>query len=348
MRSPASTILATIVSLVLLTSAASAAPSTSRNVAKRILTDRVIVMQVPNLGNGRSVAISSEKGLVLVDTGPFPSVARKLRAAAERHFGRRDWAYVINTHGHDHVGGNVVFKDVPCIGHDNLVEELQTQYVKRLATEEERTKIAAYSRKKIDELTNAGSDSGIRDREAQLEFWQAAEREILRGFEVVFPSLTFSEDLTIHLGDRTLKASWAGKGHSTADIVIYVPEDRVLITGGACNPIFPKVSQRSTLADLRRWILVFDGFLKDGVQYLVPAHGEPQGAAAAVRTRDYRRDLLATLEDAHRRGLSFEQARATVELDERFPYMRDVAAYGGSRDEIHAANVTAVWKLLTE
>jgi len=72
------------------------------------LSEKVVVLNILGLDcRTNIIVISSQKGLVIIDTEISPYVMKVLKVAAEKYFRRQDWAYVINTHGHiHHVFGN--------------------------------------------------------------------------------------------------------------------------------------------------------------------------------------------------------------------------------------------------
>ncbi|MEV0125256.1 MBL fold metallo-hydrolase [Streptomyces sp. NPDC050703] len=45
------------------------------------------------------------------------------------------------------------------------------------------------------------------------------------------PSVTFDERLTLHSGDRSVELVFCGPAHTTNDVVVWLPGDRVLFTG---------------------------------------------------------------------------------------------------------------------
>ena len=82
-------------------------------------SERVLVVKTGKATYDKVIAIASKKGLVVIDTGIAPSLARKYRKIIEREFDRSDFLYVINTHYHyDHSNGNQVFADAEIIGHE--------------------------------------------------------------------------------------------------------------------------------------------------------------------------------------------------------------------------------------
>jgi glyoxylase-like metal-dependent hydrolase (beta-lactamase superfamily II) len=326
-----------------------AAPADAQTVNIERLSDRVLVANVLFVGRSNVVALSTKKGLVLIDTAISPYATAQLKQEVEKQFGRTDWAYVINTHAHEHVQGNAAFKHVPIIGHENIAGDMKP-LVEIMASEEKRAPGVRFIQGKVQELQKQ-VDGGAPNSDvlrAQIAFWQAIEREAASGFEVVTPAVTFSEDLTLDMGDVTIHAMYFGRGHSLSDVVVYIPEEKVLVSGGVCNRFFPRVAETVRLTDLKRSIAVLDRILNDGVERVVAGHAEVSGRQVLERLRDYYRDLLAGATAAHGQGLTIEKAQAQLVLDQRFPYMRDAQPYQGSREDAHAANVAAVWKLVQQ
>jgi glyoxylase-like metal-dependent hydrolase (beta-lactamase superfamily II) len=78
------------------------APSTPSGTLR--ISDSVLVVDAEGTN---SVVIAGSTGLVVIDTGPGPAVAARIRDAAAKVLGRSDGAFVISTHCHwDHVDGN--------------------------------------------------------------------------------------------------------------------------------------------------------------------------------------------------------------------------------------------------
>ena len=327
-----------------------AGPAHAQIVNIERLSDRVLVANALFLGRSNVVAVSTRKGLLLIDTGYTPSITARLKQEIEKQFGRKDWAYVIHTHAHEHVGGDVVFKDVPILAHENIPGDIK-RLVDYLASEEKRAPQMRFIQGKEQELQKQ-IDNGPANSEtlkAQLTVWQERERELAKGFEVPVPAVRFSEDMTLDMGDVTAQALYLGRGHSLSDVAIYIPEEKLLVSGGTCHPFFPKVSDATRLSDLKRSIAVLDRVLDAGVEHVVAGHAEVAGRPIVERWRNYHRDLLAAVTAAHDQGLTLEKAQAQLSLGQRFPYMRDVEArFGGTREEIQTANVAAVWKLVQQ
>ena len=65
----------------------------------------------------------------------------------------------------------------------------------------------------------------------EIEFYKRYIQDVEEGFEIVRPSLTFADRHTLDLGDLRLELVFFGKGHSRSDTLIYVPQERLLVTG---------------------------------------------------------------------------------------------------------------------
>jgi len=337
--------------LMFLGCALAAAPGHAQSVDIQRLSDRVLVAHLPALGHNNVVAIAGKKGLALVDTERSPFVMGILKKEIERQFGRTDWAYVIDTHAHDtHPGGNALFKGIPIVGHQTIVADMKAYWVDAMAKPEWHTQRVKGIRQRADQVQKQAQESGM-DAAAlrqQAAFWDDLENEAARGFEVATPTVTFTDELEIDLGDLSLLVLHAGGTHSAADVLVYVPEEKLVVSGGVCSPNFPDLVYGTNLPGLNRVITVLDRVLEAGVENVVPGHAGTMGRQDLEKRRNYERDLLAGLVDARRKGQSLEQVRATLALDQAFPYVSGMKSYKGTAQDQHGANIAAVWRLLAQ
>jgi glyoxylase-like metal-dependent hydrolase (beta-lactamase superfamily II) len=47
----------------------------------------------------------------------------------------------------------------------------------------------------------------------------------------VVPSLTIADSLVLHRGERSIEVRYLGNGHTTGDLVVYLPRERIVATG---------------------------------------------------------------------------------------------------------------------
>jgi cyclase len=175
------------------------------------------------------VIVTSE-GAVVVDTLPFPEETREILAFVQEE--RLRVPYVINTHGHaDHANGSYLFEEADLVAHQRCRDILRKHGERVL-------------------------------EEAKAETPAVAEVQLR------LPSITFDQEMTLRLGDRTMQLI-SLPGHTPDSIGVYVEEDKILFAGDAVMPV-PYIvgGDRAAMIDSLRAI----GQLS--LENIVQGHGE--------------------------------------------------------------------------
>jgi glyoxylase-like metal-dependent hydrolase (beta-lactamase superfamily II) len=109
-----------------------------------------------------------------------------------------------------------------------------------------------------------------------------AEGTFLQG-----PTETFSDEYIVEMGDFRIEARYLGPAHSPGDIVVWLPEQSLVISGDMAFhermlPIFPD----TITADwVETWETAFEPL---GATYVIPGHGHPTNMDQVRRfTHDY-------------------------------------------------------------
>lgn len=136
---------------------------------------------------------------------------------------------------------------------------------------------------------------------------------------LTWPNLAFGGSLSLYLGRREVRLMSLGAGHTSGDIVAWVPDAGVMLTGDL-------VEYRSACycgdAKLREWPSTLDRILDHDPVAVVPGRGDAlQGRAtvaeAVALTRDFVTTLYGTAELSVARGRSlketFEAAREVMD-----------------------------------
>jgi glyoxylase-like metal-dependent hydrolase (beta-lactamase superfamily II) len=128
------------------------------------------------------------------------------------------------------------------------------------------------------------------------------------------PDVTFSDELTIELGGKTVDLIFPGRSHSDNLIVMLFPEERVAFT---VDFISVKRLPYQTLADsyFPDWIEAIKKVEAMDFDVLVPGHGPLGTKADATDHRRYLEDLQGAVLEAARAGQSLEQMQASITLD---------------------------------
>jgi glyoxylase-like metal-dependent hydrolase (beta-lactamase superfamily II) len=321
------------------------------------LSQRVVLAYWPGIDRRCNLtAIQSQKGLVIIDTEASPRVMAPMKEKIEQAFHRTDWAYVINTHAHDnHCSGNSLFKGAVIIGHENLAEDMQWLIRRQTEPDSKRREIDRYNAILRDLRAAlplyAANRTYTRLIQSDLIFYELFVQDLQQGYEVVKPSLTFSDKYTLDLGDLTLELIFFGKGHSNSDILIYVPQERILVTGAIAyqQGRVPEIGEESHLEDVHRFIAVLDSLLADNVKidHVIPGHSVPLTRAVLPPIRDYYQRMLKEVEAARQQGLTLDQTTRLLTIRAKFPAFRDPPprTYGYDHQERSVRNL---WRILSE
>jgi len=136
-----------------------------------------------------------------------------------------------------------------------------------------------------------GADAFEEDGPGSLRAAQAGLKERADGTELTPPTETFEDEYIIDMGDFHIEALHLGPAHSPGDIVVWLPEQSLVIAGDVAFhermlPIFPDTNT----AD---WLETWDGpFEALGATYVIAGHGHPTNMAQVRRyTKGYLEDL---------------------------------------------------------
>jgi len=113
---------------ILVQPAAAEVPGSHEVIVRRLHPKAIVVGSGGTYGD-TMLALASERGLVVVDTGTTTTLTRSYRKKIEEVFGRADFAFVVNTHYHyDHTVGNPVFPEATVVGHELTRSRLYDWY----------------------------------------------------------------------------------------------------------------------------------------------------------------------------------------------------------------------------
>ncbi len=320
------------------------------------LTPRVALAYWPGIDRRCNLTvIQSRKGLVIIDTEASPRVMAPIKKKIEQTFGRSDWAYVINTHAHDnHCSGNSLFKGATILGHENLATDMQW-LINRQIEPAKRKEIDRYNAilrdLRVAVPRYAADRMATRLIQSDLIFYDLFVQDLQQGYQVVKPTLTFSDKYTLDLGDLTLELIFFGKGHSNSDTLIYIPQERVLVSGAIAYQQYrvPEIGEDSHLEDVHRFIAVLDRLLADDVKidHVIPGHSVPLTRAVLPPIRDFYQRMLQEVQAARQQGLTLDQATKLLTLQAKFPAFREppLRTYGSLHQE---RNVKNLWRILAE
>jgi cyclase len=224
-----------------------------------------------------STVIVGEQGVILIDSGGSAEVGRHI-AAAVRRITDKPVTHVVNTHHHgDHHLGNVAFEGASFISSAacrKLVLETAAEWLKLM------------------EGAVGRPLPGTRAIPAEITYAEGSRTETsIQGVRMVF---------------------WVPRGsHTAGDLLVYLPDDRVLVAGDVLvNRIVP------TLQDgfLKNWIRTLDELQTLGGARFVPGHGEVMTVDDVAALRGGLQRFHAGVKEGFRNGQSEERIRQSLDL----------------------------------
>lgn len=127
--------------------------------------------------------------------------------------------------------------------------------------------------------------------------------------ELAPPFLTFQDRLDLFVDDLKLELHYMGPAHTTNDVVVWIPERRLLFTGDlAFNGGTPFVAMGSISGSL----VALDRLRELEAVTIVPGHGSVCGPEVLDQMEDYLRFVQDRAKDAFESGMTpLEAARQT-------------------------------------
>lgn len=300
-------------------------PATNFDVQK--LADNVyaVVRKDPPglMVDANNVFVIKDDYVAVVDSNGAPAITREVLAALRR-ITNKPVHYVVNTHYHDdHIRGNQVYRDafpgVEFVAHPFARDYLPAQgAANRRAFLKDAPIFAGQIRQLLKEGTNLVGGEISEEERISLSNDVALADVVLRdgaSAETVLPTITVDDHLTLPGKGPVVEIRHPGKGHTAADLIVFLPAERIVVTGDLVVWPIPLVG------DPQSHIGAWSGTL-NAIRALKPVAVVP-GHGPVLRNDEY----LFTLETmfasirqqaaaAVARGESIQQARKTINLDE--------------------------------
>jgi glyoxylase-like metal-dependent hydrolase (beta-lactamase superfamily II) len=127
------------------------------------------------------------------------------------------------------------------------------------------------------------------------------------------PTKTFSGEMDVAVGDKTVKLIEVGPAHTQGDVIVYVPKDRIVYTG---DILFVEGTPIIWAGPVSNWVDACNRIIDWDVETVVPGHGPLTDTAGVAAMRDY---LIYIDQEARKRfdaGMNAEEAALDIALDD--------------------------------
>ncbi len=236
--------------------------------------------------------------------------------------------FLVNTHFHfDHVHGNQIFPaDVEIIGHEFTRQMILAGsskggrsynfFIGGLPAQIEKMKqqIAAA---KPDERTKLQEQLAVQENEL------AATAAV----KPVAPTVTMTQSMTLFRGNREVRLLFLGRGHTGGDIVVFLPKERVLITGDLMTAGISYIGDAYPL----EWVETLEKVKALDFDVVLPGHGQAfKGKDRVGYFQEYLKDFWTQAEKLHAAKVPWEEAAKQIDMRAHaahFPDIKDVGVF---------------------
>jgi glyoxylase-like metal-dependent hydrolase (beta-lactamase superfamily II) len=227
-----------------------------------------------NFGYDAITAIETDQGIVIVDSGISTELTAKYRKLIENVLHKNDFIYVINTHGHhDHIGGNTVFSEAKVIGHDNCSIDVSERWTNPSKSMISLSNITEDYEQQLQQ--SAPNTAEWYDIFTQKIRYMCAYSDVRNQVPARLPDITFSDSMTLDLGDIVFEMIYFGKSHSNSDIVIYIPELKLIFIGDLFSKSGRSGINLATMDDIRGMeAIVWIQKRMNRIETVIEGHGQ--------------------------------------------------------------------------
>ncbi|TNE37253.1 MAG: MBL fold metallo-hydrolase [Alphaproteobacteria bacterium] len=125
------------------------------------------------------------------------------------------------------------------------------------------------------------------------------------------PTRTFSGDLSLKVGDKEVALIEVGPCHTHGDVLVHVPEDRVVYTG---DVLFIDGTPIMWQGPVSNWIKACDRIQAMDVDYIVPGHGPLTDKAGVQKVADYLSYIDGQARKRFDAGMDWKEAARDIAL----------------------------------
>ena len=253
------------------------------------ITDGVYMFQ-HSQGSGNSTVVITNDGVVVLD---FHIDNADQTLAGIRKLTDKKVKYLISSHSaSDHASGSWHFReDKPIwIATKNQIHDLQMQ-----------------ERKEFNERKNSNDPRLAAYKKGDLGA----------------PDMGFDGNMSVYLGGVTFIITAEGRGHSTGDLTVYVPQKRVMLMGDLLDTeIHPGQGESGEIfySNVKGWIQILDNIMARNlaVETYVPGHG-PAHIGRGVKDLEEQKRYFVVMRDEVAKMVQAGKTLDEIEKDFKVP-----------------------------
>src|SRR6266403_2557798 len=247
----------------------------------------------------------------LFDIHSKPSAARALIEQIKK-LTPKPVKFVVNTHFHwDHYQGNEAYPSSWPAGVEIISSEATRTSIEQRGIPRVKHEIvtmpAQIEQLKVD-LQKASPPEQRASIQKDISEAEAYLSE-LKSMQITLPTMTFDRSLILHRKSRTVEILWLGRAHTDGDVFVFLPNEKVLVTGDALHGWTPFMGDSYPYD----WIQTLDAAEKLDFNLVLGGHGDVMhGKLRFEIWKQYFQDLMDQTAAAYAQGDSLEQVQKSV------------------------------------
>jgi glyoxylase-like metal-dependent hydrolase (beta-lactamase superfamily II) len=260
---------------------------------------------------GNSSIIVNDDDVIVVDDHVSPAAAWVLLEEI-KEFTNKPIRTVINTHFHfDHAHGNQIFDPtVQIIGHEFTRRMLLSNSIGMPLYQNYRTGMPMQIddlKKRIAAESNAAAKAKLQTQLQVTENNLASQKEL----KPTPPNVTLTTQMSLFRGKREIQIRFLGRGHTAGDVVVYLPNEKVVMTGDFLTAGLSNMSDSFP----NEWADSLEALKKIDFDTVLPGHGEAFTDKAKIDYfQAYLRDVWSEVSRLKKQGVSAEDASKRADL----------------------------------
>jgi glyoxylase-like metal-dependent hydrolase (beta-lactamase superfamily II) len=152
---------------------------------------------------------------------------------------------------------------------------------------------------------------------------------VYKGKELVRPDIGFDGNMTLYFGGLTFQITAEGRGHSTGDLTIYIPQKRVMLMGDLLDTeIHPGQGESAGVfySNVKGWIQILDNVIQRNlpVDSYVPGHG-PVHIGRGVRDLEEQKRYFVVMRDEVAKMI--KEGKTLEQIEKEFKVPQEFAHY---------------------
>ena len=291
------------------------------------MSNNIIIVQTES-GTDNQLALNTDEGIVVFGTHWSLDIEKEYRAIVEREFNKTIYKYVVNPRSRIiSTGGNALYKDAIIVAEEDVYNDMISK--KANLQDELQREIRVFT-VKAERSRNILKQENLskEDQEGHtswMNYCQKIADDLKAGYDLVLPSIVFTEKIYLNLGNMVLHLDRFNKN----GLIIWIPEEKFLMFTSMFDPLHIIVLPRNEKLEIDKWITILEDYIAkcSDVKQVVLGYKGIWPLKKIEDRKNFIKHLWSAVQNATKEGKDFDQVKNELSLDNDFSYIKDWDVY---------------------